>query len=293
MITKPTILVLGAGASMHLGYPSGRQLVDKIVNDRRRLIGLHQDLGRSIDEVENYIRALKYSGRASVDAFLENRPEFIDVGKLSIAQALLPFEDIDRLFLTQNNWYEYLFQNISTSISDISKNELSIITFNYDRTIETYLHIALRNSFGVTAKEANEVLRSIPIVHLHGQLGFLPWQNENCRDYESTSDVQSLSHSASMIKIIHENIDSDREFIEAEKLISQAKFIYFLGFGYHEENITRLRINWGTPGVTYQGTCYNLTNLEMSRIAGKYRNLHLPSPRYDVQTFLREVVSFT
>lgn len=30
MITKRTVLILGAGASSHLGYPIGRDLIDQI-----------------------------------------------------------------------------------------------------------------------------------------------------------------------------------------------------------------------------------------------------------------------
>lgn len=36
MFRKPTVFVLGAGASWHFGYPTGEQLVDDVIDMARR-----------------------------------------------------------------------------------------------------------------------------------------------------------------------------------------------------------------------------------------------------------------
>jgi len=108
MITKPTVFVFGAGASMPYGFPSGRQLVEQIyctalgnfketsnnkwINSglisapRIREI-LNDMYGAS--EVGKFGKALRLSQQISIDAFLEHRAEFTDIGKLTIALFIL------------------------------------------------------------------------------------------------------------------------------------------------------------------------------------------------------------
>ena len=122
MITTPTVLVLGAGASMHLGYPSGRRLVDEITHELRDnapMDMLANCLGLIRTEIANFREALRLSGCTSVDDFLEERTNFIKIGKAAIAQALIRYENPERLFPdrvrypeTPPNWFEYLFDKM-------------------------------------------------------------------------------------------------------------------------------------------------------------------------------------
>ena len=58
------------------------------------------------------------------------------------------------------------------------------------------------------------------------------------------------------------NIDQDSEFIKARTVLTEAKRIYFIGFGYSEENIKRLRI---PSDKSMKGTCYKMENSEIIR----------------------------
>src|SRR5229473_2124193 len=96
-----TVFVLGAGASAPYGFPLGLDLLDLVVTrmtlrDKPNLFT--QFLGQSYDEMLTFGEALARSGRTSVDAFLEHRPEFIELGKLAIAYALMDRELPDMLF---------------------------------------------------------------------------------------------------------------------------------------------------------------------------------------------------
>jgi len=53
---------------------------------------------------------------------------------------------------------------------------------------------------------------NFPIVHVHGQLGNLPWQPNNGRSYGADLDVISLHAAAQGIKIIYEAKDEDEAF---------------------------------------------------------------------------------
>ena len=101
MISRKTVLVLGAGASADYGFPVGSELKEQIVglNLARPRDGSHGDCLRTAiyrgnqteKEFKDFQVALRMSGQPSVDAFLELRQEFMDVGLLSIS---LPFPSI-------------------------------------------------------------------------------------------------------------------------------------------------------------------------------------------------------
>ena len=145
MITIPTVLVLGAGASYPYGFPTAKELriliCEAFTNPNTpasRLLG--EASGHSPDGFFRFREAFLKSGQPSVDAFLEWRPDFLAIGKLAIAYCLLPFEDESKLFTPPGNrggdWYQYLSVKLNASFEDFGSNKLSIITFNYDRSLE-------------------------------------------------------------------------------------------------------------------------------------------------------------
>ncbi len=132
MIQTQTVLILGAGASGPYGFPSGYELLIRVLD-----LGIANQLiraGFEAGEVKQFQYSLGHSGTLSVDAFLEHRPEFLRIGKFAIALLLIPFEDEARLFTKYSSpgWYDYLFGQLSTDFDSFGANRLSIITFNYD-----------------------------------------------------------------------------------------------------------------------------------------------------------------
>jgi len=121
MITKPTLLILGAGASAPYGFPVARTLKTRICNElttndetwRDRIQRLKTtDIGEegassdylSWERAEQLGSDLQRSPITSIDAFLENRREYRLVGKASIALALIPMEEKRRLFDDKDKW---------------------------------------------------------------------------------------------------------------------------------------------------------------------------------------------
>jgi hypothetical protein len=248
MIKTPTVLVLGAGASKPYGYPLGQELLEKIV----ALGGLATDVttpaalanlfkcGFSHERIKDFAAALSQSGRQSVDAFLESRDDFLEVGRHAIANELLAFEKSQDIF-KHNDWYQYLFNRMCDSdlFESFGRSNLAVVTFNYDRSLEFYLFSALRNSFQKTAGECAENFKAIPIIHVHGQLGPAP-MGAGWPDYGAQITPDLISFSASQIRIIHEANDSTPEFRAAQGQLRSAERICFLGFGYHPVNMRRL-----------------------------------------------------
>lgn len=69
-----------------------------------------------------------------------------------------------------------LFNSLNRPFQEFGENPVSFIRFNYDISVEYYLFNCLKNSYRQTDDEGAKQLRKIPIVHVHGNLGALPWQ---------------------------------------------------------------------------------------------------------------------
>lgn len=300
MITKPTVLILGAGASVFYGFPSGNTLKRDICNEGEKGAGVGK-MNFNRNQVQEFIAALHHSGQPSVDAFLEHRPEFMKIGKAFIAGHLIRYESTGSLFGRDNSWYEYLLNRMASSFKDFDNNALSIITFNYDRSFEHFLFTALTSRYGKQADDVAAKLSGIPIIHVYGQLGFLEWQQKTAdlpvRPYRNDVTAEEITKAALGIKILSEFQGDTDEFQEAHSLIIAAERVYFLGFGYHPENMERLKLPFpGTPEHSGQrqirGTRHGLTDAEVHSLKVTYKDLTLTPAEHDVYAYLRNQRTF-
>src|SRR5690242_16143651 len=111
MIEKQTVLILGAGASIDFGFPSGKQLVRAIIE--RGSAGMEGkpilEFGFTSEQVGAFGEALRRSACSSVDEFLETRTDLIPIGKMAIASALMRFEQWDHVNALEGaGWLEVL-----------------------------------------------------------------------------------------------------------------------------------------------------------------------------------------
>ena len=306
MIERRTVLILGTGSSIPFGFPSGRALKELICHglskDVNQPFQLLRQCGYRSELITGFRDALLKSGRSSVDAFLEYRPDLLEVGKTAIAAALIPFEVEDRLFEGERNWYEYLFGLMIRSPADIphAQEHLSVITFNYDRSLEHFLGTALQNSFSLHADQAREHVNGFRIVHVYGQLGELR-PGPGARPYvpaEPEEAAAVASQTAKAIKIVHEGAENPPELSMARDLISKAQVVTFLGFGYLPENVARLGLARSGPHVETRaklwGSAHGLTQAERRAIQERvWGDIYLgpdndEPTRQDVLGFLRE-----
>ena len=277
MITIPTVLILGAGASCPYGFPTAKQLKrlicqafsDPETPSSLLLSNLH---GRPSRNFFEFTEAFRKSGVPSVDAFLLHRTDFLEAGKLAIAYCLIPFENEASLYIPSapaEDWYEYLSERLNVSFENFGKNALSIITFNYDRSLEHYLFTSLQNLFGRSVDECIKKLAEIPIIHVYGQLGTVPYPQHGCRPYEPLGgdvrkDRDTVLDAAHGITLLHER---ESDLREAHDLLAAARTICFLGFSYHELNVYRLAIKAaGGPSKDIFGTALGMIGGEVSDI---------------------------
>jgi hypothetical protein len=105
---------LGAGASEPYKLPLGSQLSEYIHNanmDSALADVLQRCCGIARDQTEKFSQSFLRSGRGSIDAFLSNRTDLSEIGKLAIAHELITRERADQVFRTGNpdNWYSKLW----------------------------------------------------------------------------------------------------------------------------------------------------------------------------------------
>jgi hypothetical protein len=261
VITKLTVLVLGAGASAPYGFPVASELKEQIceafVKDSAATRLLHEGSEIPMNMFLEFREAFRKSGQSSIDAFLEHRPEFIEVGKLAIAYCLIPYEVEDALFERTasrgGNWYQYLSDKLNVSFDKFGENRLSIITFNYDRSLEHYLLTTLRNAHGRGDDECAEMLRKIPIYHMYGQLSRHPYPDREARPYNpDRSTYHDVGYAARGITLLHDKAKPELE--ASRQVLKAAERICFLGFSYHPLNMERLRLKDSSRRTVYGTT---------------------------------------
>jgi hypothetical protein len=102
MIVKPTVFVLGAGAMADYGFPIGWQLVRQVIDNfqpRTKWRELLIEHGHCTDQkIDEFLNALGGSAQNSVDAFLEEREEFLDIGIAAMSIALIHNEVPQKLY---------------------------------------------------------------------------------------------------------------------------------------------------------------------------------------------------
>jgi hypothetical protein len=299
MITTPTVFVMGAGASVDVGFPVGLKLLQSVVDFRMDSPGRRTmlELGWSPNQLDGFCEALRYSADASIDAFLEKRPDFIDIGKVCMAIALIACEQTPTIFGDAGglNWMKYLFRRMQGSCFErFADNTISFVTFNYDRVLEHFLCTALQNAWGQSEEAAGAILKKIPIIHLHGQLGFLPWQSErNVRPFNTTIDAQNLRIAADGIKVVHEGVeDRKQQFGDAKELIRSATRVYFLGVGTGNVNMERLEVMSFEENRAF-ATEKGLTQVEYDEVRNRYGTKLQFIRNYDCKEMISNYVQWT
>ncbi len=200
----------------------------------------------------------------SIDNFIDAHrldPKITICGKLGIAYCILSAESESIMRVNNQNinntinfqeleetWYNSLFHLIvdGCQLEDIPNrlSRIAIITFNYDRCIEHYLHHSLRRYYPqIEPEQATKWLESLKIYHPYGYLGSLPWTNQNFDtvSFGEIPNTDQLISIASRLKTFTEGTDDKHsDIIEIRSTIRSAERVVFLGFAFGEQNLELL-----------------------------------------------------
>lgn len=236
----------------------------------RSLQSVAQKLGRSainnFIEKSHSIAEVVPAAAISIDNYLDAHrgDRSLELcGKLGIVRSILnaeaksklspiPHGNGDfRLNDISNSWYMKFFQILHENVDrkeilTIFEN-VSIITFNYDRCIERFLPQALRNYYRIDESEAQDVLSRLNIIHPYGSIGTLPW-NDRKDGVEFGAERVDLLKCVDRIKTFTEGLDDSSIIDRMRSLVADAETIVFLGFAFHPMNMDMISIQ-GTPST--------------------------------------------
>lgn len=284
MVDIPTVFVLGAGASIPYGFPSAFGLLQEVVGACRR--DLEAEALRDLDlynrvRIDAFRDDLSQSGFNSVDYFLECRPDYLDLGRALIAMCIARLET-DQQYFTRpggvpggpdsDDPYRYLLNALwDPTNKTLQAGHVSFVTFNYDRSLEHYFAKAIEVRRRCSYDEALTEVARIPIVHVYGSLGSLsrdagpgsryrPFGSARWRD----ADLNRLS--ISQLRLIGEDRGDQPEGPtpgpSAASLIGESSRVIFLGFGYDEANLQRIKPANRLSPVQIYGSTFGLATKE-------------------------------
>jgi hypothetical protein len=207
---------------------------------------------------------------------------------------LIGHEDPIRL-AERDNWYWQLGWYFRESFR-INEHPPAIVTFNYDRSLDKFIHDAVKEIF---PNSFEYYRRFIKILHVHGRLGYL--DSDGVEDFvrrygcESVTPEQILK-SADGIRVMPElSDDYGYDMRCAQQLIANAKKVLFLGFSYHHQNLLRLRVEAEHPDKSFLGTgrffgtCVGISAEESAVIGLRgQRRLELAKPETGISELLSD-----
>ncbi len=280
MIKSKTVFIVGAGASSEVKMPIGSELAGQIsdmLSPSRGSMEGHtflkdREISRAI--LNTYrSRATKMAAAAdkissgvtlahSIDDFIDsfpNEPEIALVGKLAIARAILVKESESHLFVNRDRfdkginqdqlkktWYPMLLRILAsganhTTASEVLQN-VTFISFNYDRCLEQFLCYGLAARFGLAKIQARNILGDKRILHPYGSLGNFRLPEESGSLHFGQSENYDLVDIALNLKTYTERTDDiSIEVQSIRSALTEADTVVFLGFAFHKQNMDLIR----------------------------------------------------
>ena len=244
-------------------------------------IGLTRSSDSPANQQSDFANVFKFSGIASIDAFLSHRDDYAEIGKKAIASSILDFEN--KSTLEEWDWYGLLWSKIKNYI-EIQNDQITlkpmpidIVTFNYDRSLEYFLWKAMQSTFRCSQERALALVSEMNIIHFYGSLG--PIYGENAVPYGG----ENVNDAAKNIKVIpyersgHAKAELSEDQAKSLGLIHGLnKSIVYMGFGFDEQNCNLLKLDSLPKTHSIYGTTFGLTPFEKILVGRKYFNIEGP-----------------
>jgi hypothetical protein len=280
MIRSKTTLIVGAGASCELQFPANEELLARVgqsfdfsrfgtglqIKDSvllaQYLQKMSSRLGKNDQDIHRAADRIRIASKLtrSIDSLLDQHDTdtlITAAGKLAIVHFICQAEAKSILRLEPriagdlpiqgtDTWLYQLGQLITSGVprSQVERclDELSIVNFNYDRSVEHFLPHAMVMAFGMTLKEAQAIVAAkLRIIHPYGTVGRLPWQKGDAAECEwGTEQPWNIHNLSTMIRTSSEVQRDNQMLMQIRGAISSAKRIVFLGFGFQPQNVDLL-----------------------------------------------------
>jgi hypothetical protein len=286
MFESKTLFVVGAGASAEIDLPVGSALLETIAKklnisfqDGIRLSSGDHEI---VDAIRHYARSRgesfnTYFHKAgmihegvpvapSIDNFLDahKKDEHLQFcGMLGIVASILEAERSSRLFVDEarggrddlsrlsGTWYTAFMKMLNERIDldeiDSIFDNVSFITFNYDRCVQKFLHLALQKYYGIDSGRAANLISKLEIIHPYGSIGRLPFEGgPSVVPFGARLDEAALIEAAGRIRTFTEQVEDEHSLTAIRESVGRAETLVFLGFGFHPQNMELLGDGFGS-----------------------------------------------
>ena len=238
----------------------GDDIVAQALNILTRNQGRPQDINAYIQTSRLIASAMPQA--QSIDNFIDSHkkdPRIAQCGKLAITRCILSAETHSLMMVDRSNiynkinftsleptWFNAFFQLIVENRDHEELPErlskLAVISFNYDRCIEHFLHSSFQNYYGISSEQATALMSNLEIYHPYGTVGALPWVSQAQRiDYGGAPHSQQLLELSNNIRTFTEGTDAkSSDIVAIRNVIQTAKRVVFLGFAFHQLNLELL-----------------------------------------------------
>lgn len=291
MIKKSLTIILGAGASVPYGYPTGAGLIQQIVGvldwkvlDRNntlaplKLVALRSNQFTNFHiAIADFCFAVRRNNPTNIDSFLRDNPSLEKIGRTLIAYLIRISEYNDYGYIVPpdnqfNPWYHVLFDAMvsRTPPEKIPESQqLRIVTFNYDVSLEYYLAKALLDNER-TRPHAKAIFDSIPVLHIFGSVGTVSIENDvvkyaygNAATYQNGAPKQLVQEvwnpsEHCNLHVAIENKHTHKDVIQASQTamayMERSEHILCMGFDFAADNCDLLKISdeeWGKKSLVY------------------------------------------
>jgi len=198
-----------------------------------------------------FLEQLRSQTSDTIDRFIHDNPGHQLIGKILLAQnIILPMYDhpkdsapisymtlrtfAERDFGPRRNWYHKLINLMRLDASDgeaVSNNGLTIVTFNYDLSLER----ALESSLGSTERHATaDWKKAVRILHVNG--------GPTSLEPRITDAGRFIVESARSISLVEEEPDDHLHSVrgQARHAIQKANKIFIIGFDFDSTNVATI-----------------------------------------------------
>lgn len=266
ILKEKTVFFLGAGSSNPYGLPLGTSLQKEMAANSNSPILVKS--GFSNEERDDFNEALRYNKYNTIDEFLEKKTRFRKIGSYTIALTILSRENNDKLFL-QRDWYGGLFDSLDFEREIPNIKNLSIVTLNYDRSLEHFLSSSIEhNCYDGTIDLSRTMLSFIKIFHPHGNIGNLTEVEYGAKNL----DLKLLKVASNNIRITSDDLSKTTDFKNSIIALRKAKNIIFLGFGYDKNVLIKYFNDTIEPDKKYFGTAMNIQPKRAEEIKSFFEN---------------------
>ncbi len=220
----------------------------------------------------------------SIDNFLDTHRDdtaLVEFGKIAICHAIQTAEFQSRLFVgnrgdgnpidfrsISGTWLEQLFKLLvaQRSFSDflIALEQITFVSFNYDRCIHQFFYLAGTSYFNLNSEGQSKLLSTLRVIYPYGAIGDFGVSGSST-NFGKITYYEQLIGAARQIRTFTEGAESDRvERIRDE--IAASEIVMFLGFGYLPLNMELLFKQQRFKPIRVLGTGKGLSKDSISEV---------------------------